>query len=164
MSIEIRRATEADISEISRLVAALAAWEQSLDPRVQFDWDGIRDAPNWLKLVLNRGHHAVWVADSGSSDGRLVGHLWIRLKRQADGAIPQSIGYISQAFVDESFRGSGLMKPMLAEAYEWFRDAGITVVTLSVLHRNWLGATAWHRLGFSDWREERRMDLKPRSK
>jgi hypothetical protein len=27
-----------------------------------------------------------------------------------------------------------------------------------------VGATAWHRLGFSDWREERRMDLKPRSK
>jgi GNAT superfamily N-acetyltransferase len=163
MPIQIRRATEADIPELSRLVAALAAWEQSLDPRVQFDWDGIRDAPNWLRLVLNRGHHAVWVADTGI-DARLVGHLWIRLKHQADGALPQSIGYISQAFMDEAFRGRGLMKPMLAEAYEWFRDAGITVVTLSVLHRNWVGATAWHRLGFSDWREERRMDLKPRPK
>ena len=47
MSIEIRRATESDIPELSRLVAALAAWEQALDPRVQFDWDGLRDAPNW---------------------------------------------------------------------------------------------------------------------
>jgi hypothetical protein len=56
------------------------------------------------------------------------------------------------------------MKPMLDAAYEWFRDAAITVVTLSVLHRNWVGARAWHRLGFSDWREERRMDLKPRPK
>ncbi|MGC1397567.1 hypothetical protein, partial [Candidatus Binatus sp.] len=91
MPIHIRRATEADIPELSRLVAALAAWEQSLDPRVQFDWDGIRDAPNWLRLVLNRAHHAVWVA---ASDERLVGHLWIRLKHQADAALPQSIGYI----------------------------------------------------------------------
>ena len=163
MPIQIRRATEADIPELSRLVAALAAWEQSLDPRVQFDWGGIRAAPNWMKLVLNRAHHAVWVADTGI-DARLAGHLWIRLKHQADGALPQSIGYISQAFMDEAFRGRGLMKPMLEAAYEWFRDAGITVVTLSVLHRNWLGATAWHRLGFSDWREERRMDLKPRPK
>ncbi len=56
------------------------------------------------------------------------------------------------------------MRPMLEAACEWFRDAGITVVTLSVLHRNCLGATAWHRLGLSDWREERRMDLKPRPK
>jgi hypothetical protein len=94
MAIEIRRATESDIPELSRLVAALAAWEQALDPRVQFDWDGLRDAPNWLKLVLNRDHHAVWVA---VSDGRLVGHLWIRLKHQADGALPRSVGYISQA-------------------------------------------------------------------
>src|ERR1700722_13689139 len=96
MPIQIRRATETDIPELSRLVAALAAWEQSLDSRVQLDWDGIRDAPNWLRLVLNRSHHAVWVADAG--DSRLVGHLWIRLKHQADGALPQSIGYISQAF------------------------------------------------------------------
>ena len=54
------------------------------------------------------------------------------------------------------------MKPMLAKAYEWFLARDVTVVTLSVLHRNWLGATAWHRLGFSDWREERRLDLKSR--
>jgi len=77
---------------------------------------------------------------------------------------PLPIGYISQAFIEESFRGRGLMKPMLEEACEWFRNFGITVVTLSVLHRNWIGAAAWHRLGFSDWREERRMDLKPRPK
>ena len=161
MAVQFRRATESDIPELSRLVAALAAWEEALDPRARFDWDEIRDAPNWLKLVLNREHHAIWVA---TSDARIVGHLWIRLKRNSDGAIPQSIGYISQAFMEESFRGKGLMKPMLGEAYEWFRDAGITVVTLSVLHRNWVGATAWRRLGFSDWREELRMDLKPRPK
>ncbi|WP_333647979.1 GNAT family N-acetyltransferase [Candidatus Binatus sp.] len=161
MAVQIRRATQSDIPELSRLVAALAAWEEALDPRARFDWDGIRDAPNWLRLVLNREHHAVWVA---GSDARLVGHLWIRLKRNSDGAIPQSIGYISQAFMEENFRGRGLMKPMLEEAYEWFRDAGITVVTLSVLHRNWIGATAWRRLGFSDWREDLRMDLKPRPK
>ena len=161
MAVQIRRATQSDIPELSRLVAALAAWEEALDPRARFDWDGIRDAPNWLRLVLNREHHAVWVA---GSDARLVGHLWIRLKRNSDGATPQSIGYISQAFMEENFRGRGLMKPMLEEACEWFRNLGITVVTLSVLHRNWIGATAWRRLGFSDWREDLRMDLKPRPK
>src|SRR5260370_35827192 len=116
MSVDIRRATECDISELSRLVAAVASWEEAVDPRARFDWEGIRDAPNWLKLVPNREHHAIWVA---SADGRLVGHLWIRLKRQTDGAIPQSIGYISQAFMEESFRGRGLMKPMLDEGFEW---------------------------------------------
>ena len=164
MTIQIRRAVEAYIAEISRLVAALAAWEEALDPRARFDWASIRDAPNWLRVVLNREHHAVWVADPGDPAGHLAGHLWIRLKRQADGALPQSIGYISQAFMEESFRGRGLMKPMLEQAYDWFRDRDIGVVTLSVLHRNWVGATAWHRLGFSDWREERRMELTPREK
>jgi len=56
------------------------------------------------------------------------------------------------------------MKPMLEQAYEWFRNSGVTVVTLSVLHRNWLGATAWHRLGFSNWREVLGMEPKPHPK
>ncbi len=158
--IEIRPAREADIPELARMVAALAAYEEALDDRVHFDWDEIRDAPNWLRLVLNRDHHAVWVADAG--DGNLVGHLWVRLFRRHEGGVPPVSGYISQAFLGESWRGKGLMKPMLEHAYEWFLSKGVTVVTLSVLHRNWLGATAWHRLGFSDWREERRLDLKPK--
>src|SRR6266851_5292239 len=69
MAIQIRRAIDSDIPEISRLVAALASYEEALDPRARFDWDLIRDAPKWLKLVLNREHHALWVADHG--DGRL---------------------------------------------------------------------------------------------
>lgn len=160
METNIRVALEADIPELARLVAALAAYEEALDPRAQFKWDQIRDAPNWLKTVLNRDHHAVWVADAGG--GHLVGHLWVRLKRQQEGALPEVVGYISQGYLDEAWRGRGLMKPMLELAFDWFRERDISVITLSVLHRNWLGSAAWHRLGFSGWREERRMELKPR--
>jgi hypothetical protein len=45
-----------------------------------------------------------------------------------------------------------------------FRDKGITVVTLGALHRNWIGSSAWYKLGFEAWNEERRMVLKPRPK
>jgi GNAT superfamily N-acetyltransferase len=159
MAIEIRFARESDIPELARLVAALAAYEEALDSRARFDWDSIRAAPEWLRAVLARDHHAVWVADHGN--GRLVGHLWARLRRRHEGEVPPVIGYISQAFVEENWRGRHLIRPMLEQAYDWLRAKGVTVITLSVLHRNWLGATAWHRLGFSDWREERRMDLKP---
>jgi GNAT superfamily N-acetyltransferase len=162
MEPTIRPAAETDIPELGRLVAGLAAYEEALDPRARFDWTQIRDAPNWMKIVLNRDHHKVWVADAGS--GHLVGHLWVRLRRQKDAAVPDVVGYIAQGYMDEAWRGRGLMKPMLELAFDWFRERRITVVTLSVLHRNWLGATAWHRLGFSDFREERRMELKPRRK
>jgi GNAT superfamily N-acetyltransferase len=160
--IEIRPARENDIPELSRLVAALAAYEEALDPRARFDWDEIRDAPNWLRTVLHRDHHAVWVADHG--DGHLAGHLWVRLFRRHEGGVPPVSGYISQAFLEEHWRGKGLMKPMLENAYEWFLARDVTVITLSVLHRNWLGSTAWHRLGFSSWREERRLDLRPKGR
>jgi GNAT superfamily N-acetyltransferase len=159
---EIRPARESDISELARLVAALAAYEEALDERARFDWDSIRDAPNWMRAVLAREHHAVWVADAGG--GHLAGHLWVRLRRRHDGEHPAEIGYISQAFLEESFRGKQLMKPMLEEAFDWFRAKGIAMITLSVLHRNWLGAEAWHRLGFSAWREERMMELKARGR
>jgi hypothetical protein len=51
---------------------------------------------------------------------------------------------------------------MLELAYDWFRDKGVTVVTLTVLHRNWLGSSAWYKLGYEDWHHERRIELKPR--
>jgi GNAT superfamily N-acetyltransferase len=148
LSVEIRRAREDDIPELARLVAALAAYEEALDERARYDWTEIRRAPEWLKVVLARDHHAVWVADAGG--GRLVGHLWVRLRRSHESAVPAVTGYISQAFMEEHLRGAGLMKLMLARAYDWFRDRNTTVITLSVLHRNWLGATAWHRLGRLD--------------
>jgi hypothetical protein len=56
------------------------------------------------------------------------------------------------------------MKPMLEAAYQWFLSKGVTVVTLLVLHRNWLGSSAWYKLGYEDWTHERRLELKPPAK
>jgi GNAT superfamily N-acetyltransferase len=160
MEVEIRRAREADIPELARLVAGIAAYHEALDVRARYDWDAIRDAPNWLRLVLNRDHHAVWVAEHEA--GRLVGYLWARLRRMHDGSIPPIVGYISQAFLEQNWRGKGLMRPMLDAAFDWLRSRDIRVVTLGVLHRNWLGSNAWYKLGFSDWVHERRLELKPK--
>jgi GNAT superfamily N-acetyltransferase len=157
MGIETRGARESDIPELARLIAAIAAYHESIDPRARFDWDEIRLAPDWLKLVLSRDHHRIWVADHG--DGHLAGYLWAHLRRDRQGYLPRVKGYINHAFLDEAWRGKGLLKPMLENAYEWFRSRGITVVTLTVLHRNWLGSTAWYKHGFEDFIHERRIEL-----
>lgn len=159
MEVEIRPAREGDIPELARLVAGIAAYHESIDSRVRLDWDEIRDAPNWLKLVLSRDHHAVWVADHGG--GRLVGYLWVHLRRDKQ-YLPRVKGYVNHAFLDEAWRGKGLMRPMLEQAYEWLTAKGVTVVTLSVLHRNWIGSSAWYKHGYEDWIHERRIELKPK--
>ncbi len=65
--------------------------------------------------------------------------------------------------MEENWRGRGLMKPMLDLAFDWCRDKSVSVITLGVLHRNWIGTAAWHKFGFEEWNEERRLELKPRS-
>jgi GNAT superfamily N-acetyltransferase len=162
MTVEMRPAREEDVAEIARLVAAIAAYHESLDARARFDWDEIRLAPAWLKTVIARDHHAVWVADAG--DGHLVGYLWVRLLRDHQGYLPRVRGYINHAYLEENWRGKGLMKPMLEAAYQWFLSKGATVVTLLVLHRNRLGSSAWYKLGYEDWTHERRLELKPPAK
>jgi GNAT superfamily N-acetyltransferase len=162
MEVEIRPARESDIPELARLVAAIAAYHEAADPRARFDWDEIRNAPNWLKVVLSRDHHAVWVADRGN--GCLAGYLWVHLRRDRQGYLPRLRGYVNQAYLDEAWRGKGIMKPMLELAYDWFRNKDVTVVTLTVLHRNWLGSSAWYKLGYDDWQHERRIELKPRDR
>jgi GNAT superfamily N-acetyltransferase len=157
MDIDIRPARESDIAELARLVAGIAAYHEAADPRARFDWDEIRDAPNWLKVVLTRDHHAIWVADRG--EGHLVGYLWVHLKRDTHGYLPRVRGFVNHAYLDEAWRGRGLIKPMLEQAFDWFRVKGIMVVTLTVLHRNWLGSSAWYKLGFEDFIHERRIEL-----
>jgi GNAT superfamily N-acetyltransferase len=161
-AVELRPARDEDILELARLIAGIAAYHESIDPRARSDWDEIRDAPNWLHAILHRDHHAIWVADRGK--GQLAGYLWAHLQRDRQGGLPKVRGYISQAYLDEEWRGKGLMRPMLELAYEWFRAKEIEVVTLMVFHRNWLGSTAWYKHGFEDWTEERRIELKPRAK
>jgi GNAT superfamily N-acetyltransferase len=162
MEVEARPAREADIPELSRLVAGIASYHESIDSRAHFDWDEIRNAPTWLKAVLQRDHHAIWVTDHGA--GRLVGYLWVHLRRDHHGYLPRVRGYISHAYMDEAWRGKGLMRPMLEMASEWFLSKEISVVTLTVLHRNWLGSAAWYKAGYEDWTHERRIELKPRAK
>jgi GNAT superfamily N-acetyltransferase len=162
MDVKLRRAVESDIPELARLVAGIAAYHEGLDSRARFDWDEIRDAPNWLKTVLNRDHHAIWVADHGA--GRLVGYLWVHLRRDHHGYLPRVKGFVNHAFLDEAWRGKGLMKPMLEQGYDWLRAKGVTVVTLTVVHRNWLGSSAWYKLGYEDWIHERYLDLSVRKK
>jgi GNAT superfamily N-acetyltransferase len=162
MPVQTRPAREDDVAELARLVAAIAAYHESVDPRARFDWDEIRQAPQWLKTVLARDHHKVWVVDGG--EGRLVGYLWVRLLRDHQGYLPRVRGYVNHAYLEENWRGKRLMKPMLAAAYDWFLSKDVTVVTLTVLHRNWIGSSAWYKLGYEDWHHERRIELKPRQK
>lgn len=105
MDVTLRRAVESDIPELARLVAGIAAYHEGLDPRARFDWDEIRDAPNWLKTVLNRDHHAIWVADHGA--GRLVGYLWVHLRRDHHGYLPRVKGFVNHAFLDEAWARQG---------------------------------------------------------
>jgi GNAT superfamily N-acetyltransferase len=159
MAVQIRPAVDSDIPELVRLVGEMAAYHESLDERARFDWKEIRGSERWLRLVLARDHHAIWVADHG--EGILVGYLWVHLRRLREGYQPPVVGYISHAFLEEHWRGQGLMRGMLEIAYDWFRVKGMTVVTLGVQHRNWAGSAAWYRLGFQDWSHERRLTLKP---
>jgi GNAT superfamily N-acetyltransferase len=160
MEPQIRPARDSDIAELARLVEGIATYHQALDPRARFDWDEIKAAPEWLKLVLHRDHHAVWVADLG--EGRLGGYLWVHLRRDRHGYLPRIKGFINHAYLDEEWRGKRLMRPMLELAFEWFRIKGVEVVTLTVIHRNWLGSSAWYKLGFEDWSHERMIELKQR--
>jgi L-amino acid N-acyltransferase YncA len=116
MAVETRSARTADVPEIARLVAAMAAYHESLDKRACFDWEEIRQAPVWLQTVLARDHHALWVADAG--DGHLAGYLWVRLLRDHSGYLPRVRGYVNHAYLEEHWRGKGLIRPMLDAAYE----------------------------------------------
>jgi hypothetical protein len=104
MGVEIRPAVNSDIPELARMVGEMAAYHESIDERVRFDWKEIRAASRWLKLVLERDHHAVWVADHG--EGILVGYLWVHLRRLREGTSRRSSDISATLF----WRSTGAVK------------------------------------------------------
>ena len=163
MAVETRPARASrTVAEIARLVAAIAAYHESLDERARFDWEEIRQAPTWLQTVLARDHHALWVADAG--DGHLVGYLWVRLMRDHQGYLPRVRGYVNHAYLEENWRGKGLIEADARSGLRMVsiqgRDRGDAAGAASQLARS----SAWYKLGYEDWTHERRLELKPRRK
>jgi GNAT superfamily N-acetyltransferase len=135
---KIRRAVRADLPELLRLIAQLAAPGAPTADQTRIDetWARIAETP-WYQ---------VWIAEAG---GRVVGtYSLLVIPLLAHGCAPAAL--VEDVVVDEAMRGIGVGAAMMRHAMERAREAGAYKLALSSNRRRIEAHVFYRRLGFKD--------------
>ena len=92
-------------------------------------------------------------------DNKVIGYFIGKIEKAKPFITPKKIGKISDAFVEEKYRKSGIGKMMFNELIQWFKKNKIKHIELSVDSRNEIGIKAWQKFGFKEFMKKMRLDL-----
>ena len=138
MSVEIRRATVADLDELAGLMSAYYAFDGH-----RFQYDAARRAMEGLLADGALGR--VWIVCDGD---RGAGYLALTLGYSLE--LGGRDAFIDELFLAEAYRGRGLGKRVLEEALAEARKLGVRAVHLEVVQGNDAATALYRRFGFRE--------------
>lgn len=146
--VNIRRAVETDISELSRLWYEKTTVQQQFDRRLSLAPDG---RVMWERSV------ASWLTDNscaifvGAGDAALLGYIigWIQLN--PPGLLPEKIGVITDMALDAHQYQGGLGRALVNAIRGWFVDQSSENVIVYVPHRHAVEQAFWRSIGALEW-------------
>ena len=145
--LTLRHALAEDMEQIKPLWRALYEHQMQHGMLLRLP-EGAYDA--WLKSIVPfLGRFASVVV--AEMNGKIVAFVAGRVRTLPPYFGAATIGTISEVFVSESLRGSGIGRRLLAFALEWFQTQHITRVELQVVAGNPDAIRFYKQLG---WHEE----------
>ena len=128
--MRIRRATDSDIPDISRLLVQVCNVHQAIRPDI-FRRDGVKYTQSDLTALLADESRPVWCA---VEDDRFLGYCFCQWREYRDSTVStdrQEL-YIDDLCVDESARGTGVATALFRHVQEYARSMGCAFLTLNV--------------------------------
>ena len=71
----------------------------------------------------------------------------------------EKIGYIEGAYVNNSYRGQGIMSQLETKMMDYFRGLGLEYFELCIISKNQMARDCWEHLGYQTFREQMRKKL-----
>ncbi len=71
----------------------------------------------------------------------------------------EKVGYISDIYLEEGYRGKGIAKDLFNETMRWFETKHIKEISIKVLHYNDVAEEVYKRWGFRKDFHDLRLDL-----
>ena len=147
----IRPAQQKDIKALIPLQRKMVKYHHGLDPAT---WKtGKEDEGIWKSMLTgflkDTKNYSFLVLEC---NGKAVGFATAEIRATSSAYKDKKLGYIASIFVDTSARRQGLASMAVEHFMEWFAKNDVTTVTLNVEIKNSLAVTAWHKLGFEEWR------------
>lgn len=143
----IRFGNADDLVAVERMWRALYVHQAEHGLLVTVPEDGFDRWAASMRPALGR-FACVFVA---SRDGADIGFLAGRVRPLPGHYGGETVGYVSDVYVDAAARGAGVGKALLAAAQEWFRTQGVRRLELQVIVNNEQARAFYRSLG---WQEE----------
>ncbi len=145
-SCRVRSAAAADLPELKRMRIALQDLLAEKDPRVfRLSRNFLGELDRFYAEVAANDENRVIVAVDETD--RPVGMIMLRIldNPRMD---PRRFGRIDDAWVDEPFRGQGVMTALVEEACRFLTARGVPMVMLDWANNNPPSGECWQKLGF----------------
>ncbi len=156
MALEVRKATRADLKDVTDLWYELAVMHEDL----VFGYDLSRDAKEaWKEFVedgFKRKNMCTYVAEE---DDELIGFLNVVIRERLDIFKETKIGMILDVFVKEERRGEGIGSLLVKRAEEWFEKKGVKSAVLTVSPNNEKAVEFWEEKGYETYLLKKRAKL-----
>lgn len=143
--ITIRRATKADADAIADMASKLVEQHVGYDP-VRFSRiAGRKGMAGYYGERADAVNAAILMAENGS---RVIGFAYLEFEPILYAELAVKVAWLHDIFVDESARGRGAGKMLIAAVVDEARSLGAGKVLLSVAARNTAGREFFDHSGF----------------
>jgi RimJ/RimL family protein N-acetyltransferase len=158
----IRKAKLIDMDEIVELWKRFMDHQKSLERKEdQNPLPHFREgAPDRVREYFSRSirsrHGFVLVLED---QGGVQGYSLCRIQKNIPVFEHDQIGYISDIYLEEPYRGKGYSSEMWERSLEWFRKKGIHQISIRVLSCNPAAHKVYEHWGFRDLLIEMNLDI-----
>jgi ribosomal protein S18 acetylase RimI-like enzyme len=152
LMIEIAKAEEKHLPEISRLWQEFARFHADIEPIFEPHNQAVQGhEKEVVRRSMDSGNGLVLVALDGEE---VVGFSVAEIREPPRGMKRGEYGYISEMAVTAEYRRTGIGEKMFAEIMKWFRSRGIDRIELEITSRNIVSASFWGKQGFTEYKRK----------
>ncbi len=154
--MEIREAKLEDIPQLMKLEKSLFSKWDEFDPidKINIEWFSSEDHKKHLTDILKDNKNKVFVS---VNKGNIVGYLKANLFCREP--FLEKIGYVSELYVEKSYRSQGVGKQLLEEAIKWFKQQKLKWTTTSTHLLDSEAIIFWKKIGYEEFNTFFKMKL-----
>ena len=144
--MNVRKAKLKDVSSIANMGLKLGRYHLKYDPKY------MALVPNVLQLYKKHFARSIHSRNSlmliAEVKGKIIAYCLAELGKRPPVYRVRRVGYISDVYVEPSYRRKGISKKFLEESHNWFKEKKLNYSELAVYEKNKGAVTAYKKAGY----------------
>ena len=146
--IEIRKAKLSEVGEIGNMQKMLNNHHRDFDKKYYAQNKNAKNIfMKWIRKRMRDRNSLLLVS---LHKNKIVGYALGIVKDYPPVRKIKKHGYVSDVFVDKSYRGMGTSKRFIEDLRKWFKTKKLNYMEIHVDSRNRIGLAAWKKAGFKE--------------